>query len=145
MRFARRFALGLAALSLFTAPAIASPPGWAKCNGDLVDVGGAPAPTWREIEKYNRTIVAVIMMHMPPPEGMYVIRGRGRTVVRFVLDRRGKLLSAEVAETSGSASFDREAVKIVRRASNWFPAMPAGFPCAQKGFKQPISFSPSRS
>ncbi|WP_378774858.1 energy transducer TonB [Methylopila musalis] len=141
MHLVRCLALGIARLSLLASPATAAGPSWAKCSGDVVNTGGVPEPSWRDIEKYHRTIVGMIMMHMRPPGGAYLIRGRGRTVVRFTLDRTGKLLRAEVAKTSGSASFDREAVKIVRRASDWFPAMPAGYPCAQKSFSQPISFS----
>lgn len=143
MRLVRRLAPGLAALSLLVSPTVAAP----LCEGDggVVNVTGAPALTRQQMQKHTHTVFAIILLNARPRFGDdYVIQGRGRTNVRFKIDRNGKLVSAEVAKTSGSVSFDTEAVRIVRRAGEWFPALPAGYPCATRGFVVPISFDARR-
>ncbi len=54
----------------------------------------------------------------------------GRAVIRFTLKSNGRLASASVARSSGSAKLDRAALKLVRRAAP-FPRPPAG---AQRTF-----------
>lgn len=55
---------------------------------------------------------------------------KGRAVIRFTISANGRLASASVARSSGSAKLDRAALRLVRRAAP-FPRPPAG---AQRSF-----------
>jgi len=95
-----------------------------------------------EADRYFRAVAGIVSLHVQPPKGrVYLITGSGVTAVRFVVDRDGKLLSSAVAKSSGSTSFDDEALAVVRRAAKWFPPMPASFPGDHKAFQIPIRFS----
>ncbi len=52
-----------------------------------------------------------------------------KTVVRAVIGRDGKLLSAEVSTESGSKRWDAAALSAVKKAAP-FPPLPASFPLA---------------
>ena len=64
----------------------------------------------------------------------------GTVDIRYVISRSGKLLSAEVAESSGSPLLDRAALRAVQQAS--FNPMKAGFwpGQAQKEFHTKVVF-----
>ncbi|MCK1595925.1 energy transducer TonB [Bradyrhizobium sp. 164] len=64
----------------------------------------------------------------------------GTVVVRFELDRDGKLISSTVTKSSGNTVLDSEALDILKRASP-FPPFPAVKPGAQDSFLAPVSFS----
>ena len=51
---------------------------------------------------------------------------RGRVLVQFIIDRRGGVPKLVIAESSGTAAFDRAAVAGIS-ASYPFPALPANF------------------
>jgi TonB family protein len=51
---------------------------------------------------------------------------RGRVLVQFIIDRRGGVPKLVIAESSGTAAFDRAAVAGIS-ASNPFPPLPGGF------------------
>jgi len=62
-----------------------------------------------------------------------------RIVIAFVLDRGGHVLSANIAQSSGDASFDREALAMMRRADPVPPPPPL---VADEGlsFTLPVDF-----
>ena len=51
---------------------------------------------------------------------------RGRVLVQFIIDRRGTIPKLVIAESSGTAAFDRAAVAGIS-ASNPFPPLPTAF------------------
>ncbi len=51
---------------------------------------------------------------------------RGRVLVQFIIDRRGGVPKLVIAESSGTAAFDRAAVAGIS-ASYPFPALPSNF------------------
>jgi TonB family protein len=51
---------------------------------------------------------------------------RGRVLVQFIIDRRGGIPKLVIAESSGTAAFDRAAVAGIS-ASNPFPPLPTAF------------------
>ncbi len=55
---------------------------------------------------------------------------KGRAVIRFTIAANGRLTSASVVRSSGSAKLDRAALQLIRRAAP-FPRPPAG---AQRSF-----------
>ena len=64
---------------------------------------------------------------------------RDTVMVRFVVDRAGKVLSAEIARSRGFAPLDEEARKLLLRASP-LPALPSGAE-EEMQFVIPIAFS----
>jgi protein TonB len=64
---------------------------------------------------------------------------KGKVIVRFMLDRNGKLVSSEVVQSSGNDLFDREAIETLRRASP-FPAFPSAKPGEQDSWTVPVTF-----
>lgn len=71
--------------------------------------GGYKAAVWLHLQRFRR------------PNSV----GAGATLVRFTIDDGGGALNVSVARSSGSASFDREALQMVRRAAP-FPKPPQG-------------------
>jgi protein TonB len=65
---------------------------------------------------------------------------KGHVVVHFVLGRSGAVLSAGIAQSSGNAALDAEALGSVRRASP-FPPFPMEKAAAQDSFTAPINFN----
>ena len=58
----------------------------------------------------------------------------------FTIDRKGKVLSSQIATSSGSAVLDAEALALVKRAAP-FPPPPAEVADTDLSFVVPIRFS----
>jgi protein TonB len=65
---------------------------------------------------------------------------QGTVVVRFVLSRAGAVIESAVTKSSGNDVLDREALKILRRASP-FPPFPAAKPGPQDSYIAPVNFA----
>jgi periplasmic protein TonB len=76
--------------------------------------------------------------HYPPEAKSAHIEGV--VMLHFVIDRSGKLLSAEIAKSSGRAALDREALALVARAQP-LPAMPAAMEGDTLDTIVPINFA----
>jgi TonB family protein len=74
----------------------------------------------------------------PFPAGSYCTEGVVR--VTFLIDRAGKLLSSEVAESSNIPAFDVEALAILKRAQP-FPPPPDGVGGAFVTIRVPVRFN----
>jgi protein TonB len=64
---------------------------------------------------------------------------RGVTNVAFTIDRSGRVMSAQVAQASGSTLLDEEAVAIIQRSSP-MPAPPLDTPGETFDLVLPIQF-----
>lgn len=64
----------------------------------------------------------------------------GAVMLHFVIDADGKVLSAEIAKSSGRPVLDSEALALIRRAQP-LPALPADFPTRTLHAVVPIEFS----
>jgi TonB family protein len=64
----------------------------------------------------------------------------GVVMLHFVMDADGKVLSAEIAKSSGRPLLDGEALALIRRAQP-LPALPADFPTRTLDAVVPIAFS----
>ena len=64
----------------------------------------------------------------------------GVATVAFRIDRSGRVLSAQIVKSSGSAALDKEAVALTERASP-VPAPPADLSGSKLYLKVPISFA----
>ena len=107
---------------------------------------GAPAdpvpPTGNaaSFAAWQRDVMARIMAEARHPGG----RCRpdcadGRVVVRFRVDRQGKLLDSKVQESSGSKALNAAALAAVRRAGP-FPPLPADSTVTTLEVNSPIRF-----
>ena len=63
----------------------------------------------------------------------------GVVMLHFVMDAQGKLVSFEIAKSSGRPVLDNEALALIQRAQ--LPPLPAGFPTSSLDAVVPIQFS----
>tara|TARA_R110000868_G_scaffold144864_1_gene364339 strand:- start:1191 stop:1883 length:693 start_codon:yes stop_codon:yes gene_type:complete len=86
---------------------------------------------------------SVLMQHLAKykklPRRVGSQRADYELVVRFKLQRDGKLLSAEVIRSSGKDNFDRAAIETFKRADP-FPSFPATMPQAAQTIDMPVLY-----
>jgi protein TonB len=63
----------------------------------------------------------------------------GVVMLHFVMDGQGKLMSFEIAKSSGRPVLDNEALALIQRAQ--LPPLPPGFPTSTLDAVVPIQFS----
>lgn len=83
---------------------------------------GAPSDA---LPKWRHRLEEVLERNKRYPATAQRRREQGVTVVSFVVDREGKLLSSRIVHSSGSAALDGEALELLRRSVP-FPPPPAG-------------------
>ncbi len=74
-------------------------------------------PTWESL------VLAALERNKRYPREAQLRRQQGVTHIRFVIDRQGQLISAEIAAGSGFSVLDKAALDVVRRTAP-FPAPP---------------------
>jgi protein TonB len=87
------------------------------------------------IAKWRGMVVAHMNRHKRYPGS-----GGGTSSVAFTIDRSGRVLSARLVGSSGSAALDQEAVSLARRASP-VPAPPANIGRGSIVLQVPVKFS----
>jgi periplasmic protein TonB len=91
----------------------------------------------RAVQRWQAALAAhLVLFRQRPPE---VARTDLVALVAFTIDRAGRVVSVEVARSSGRASHDATALAIVRRASP-VPRPPADVPAPDLSFVIPIRF-----
>lgn len=90
-------------------------------------------------DAWNKAIMAHLGKHKRYPEQARVRRVEGEVTIRFVFDRSGKVLRAEVAKSSGSSLLDEEGIKLMSRASP-LPSLPPHMRAEQTELVVPIKF-----
>jgi protein TonB len=90
-------------------------------------------------DAWNRAIMTHLGKHKRYPEQARVRHVEGEVMVRFVFDRAGKVLRAEVAKSSGSPLLDEEGIKLMSRASP-LPSLPPHMRADQTELVVPIKF-----
>jgi periplasmic protein TonB len=81
---------------------------------------GRNAPT-SAVEDWKKKIAIQLASKKEFPPGA---TGAGTAKIKFAIDRQGKLISRELAESTGSESLDAAALRMVERAAP-FPEPPA--------------------
>ena len=66
-------------------------------------------------------------------------RIEGRTLVRFTVERNGKVTEAEILKSSGSKQLDKEALKVIKNMPRWQPGM-QGDTAVRVKFVMPVKF-----
>ena len=114
-------------------------------SNQVADATAAPAKTPGSEEavsppalrRWQQNLIAQIERHKHFPAGA---QGRAGVVrVAFSIDETGRLISARVAASSGSAILDDAAVDLIRRAEPFSPP-PQGLKAGELSFVAPIRY-----
>jgi protein TonB len=74
---------------------------------------------------WSREVATLVAKAHSYPRAAQARGDEGTAKVKLVVGGTGKLVGAEVVQSSGSAILDREAVKIIEKVES-FPAPPSG-------------------
>ena len=99
---------------------------------ELHDISGVSA-------RYAGLLKGWLRENMHYPRAARIAGQEGRAIVRFVIDRSGKVSSIRLEQSSGHAILDREAVEMIERADP-FPIMPDEMAGSQLELRVPIVF-----
>lgn len=91
--------------------------------GLIVFAGPCQAQADAVGEWHKRLLIQLTSNKRFPPTAL---NERGKVIVEFVVDRNGGLVSSRLAESSGVAAFDQEALALVARAAISSPAERGG-------------------
>ena len=89
--------------------------------------------------RYAGLLKGWLQENMHYPRAARLAGQEGRAIVRFVIDRTGKVLSIRLEQGSGHHVLDREAVEMIERADP-FPIMPAEMVASELELRVPIVF-----
>jgi protein TonB len=94
-------------------------------------------------EAWRKKIVAQLMSTKGSTTPPGVIDHGVKAIVKFAIDRQGKLISRELEKSTGSELLDAEAISIVER-SEPFPVPPADVSDDKLSFTLPVIFVKSK-
>lgn len=119
---------------------VAAPPSVAPPQAtEAASVASAAAVAPSLDSDYTSKLSAWLLRHRP--DGARTMRGQrqGQGMVRFTLNRAGKLLSKTLLQSTGNDALDRAILEMVDRASP-MPAFPPSYPGDEFTFDFPIQF-----
>jgi len=99
----------------------------------------APQGTGEGRDGFLARLLAQLNRVKQYPRAARQARIEGVVMLHFVMDAQGKLVSFEIAKSSGRPVLDNEALALIQRAQ--LPALPAGFPTSTLDAVVPIQFS----
>lgn len=99
---------------------------------ELHDISGVSA-------RYAGLLKGWLRENMHYPRAARLAGQEGRAIVRFVIDRAGKVSSIQLEQGSGHRILDREAVEMIERAEP-FPIMPAEMAGSRLELRVPVVF-----
>jgi protein TonB len=108
---------------------------------DLAPAQAAATPVDAgELALYMSAIMRELRKHKVYPRELKKSRTQGTVVLRFTLDRDGRLLSSRVTQGSGSAELDRAALEMLERAEP-LPAIPDSIDRSELVLAIPVEYS----
>jgi len=119
-------------------PVIAQPPVPPVAPSVLVPVT-APQGTGEGRDSFLARLLAQLNRVKQYPRAARQARIEGVVMLHFVMDAQGKLVSFEIAKSSGRPVLDNEALALIQRAQ--LPPLPPGFPTDTLDAVVPIQFS----
>lgn len=126
-------------------PAVAAQPPVAMPVAPPAVSGLAPAPQAAAGESrdgFLARLLAQLNRVKQYPRAARQARIEGVVMLHFVMDAEGKLISFEIARSSGRPVLDNEALALIQRAQ--LPPLPPGFPASSLDAVVPIVFSLDR-
>jgi len=98
----------------------------------------SPAPS-NAVPNWQGSLRAHLERHKRYPSSAQFRRQQGAPMVRFIMDRDGNVLSAQLERSSGITSLDEEAVALLSRAQP-LPPPPPEIPGERIELRVPIQF-----
>lgn len=99
----------------------------------------AHAPSLDAIPNWHGALRAHLERHKRYPAAAQFRRQQGVPMVRFVMDRDGKVLSAQLEHSCGHSSLDQEALALLERAQP-LPTPPPEIPGERIEMRVPVQF-----
>jgi protein TonB len=125
------------------APATTAPPAVSDQKAAVATAptqGRPDAKNSAAVITWQTQILAVIERNKRYPEAARAGREQGTARVAFTLDRNGRVVSAHLAQSSGAAALDDEALALLKRAEP-FPVPPTILPGETVVVRVPIRFT----
>ena len=117
-------------------PAVASPPAPAA----IAPPPAAPAVNPAARTNWEGQLMGRLERYKRYPSVAREERQEGVVYLRFTIDRAGRVLSAQIAKSSGIAALDEEVSELIQRAQP-LPAPPSEVPGAQITITLPVQFA----
>lgn len=99
----------------------------------------APAPSGDAVPSWQGALRAHLERHKRYPTAAQFRRQQGAPVVRFIMDRQGKVLLAQLERGCGYSALDDEALALLQRAQP-LPAPPLEVPGERIEMRVPVQF-----
>jgi protein TonB len=99
----------------------------------------APQGTGEGRDSFLARLLAQLNRVKQYPRAARQARIEGVVMLHFVMDAQGKLVSFEIAKSSGRPVLDNEALALIQRAQ--LPPLPPGFPTGTLDAVVPVQFS----
>ena len=104
-------------------------------------VAAAPSPVAGEgRDAFLGRLLGQLNRYKQYPRAARAARIEGVVMLHFVMDANGKVLSFEIAKSSGRPLLDAEALALIQRAQP-LPALPADFPTRTLDAVVPVEFA----
>jgi protein TonB len=120
-------------------PVIAQPPAAAPVAPSVLVPVTAPQGTGEGRDSFLARLLAQLNRVKQYPRAARQARIEGVVMLHFVMDAQGKLVSFEIAKSSGRPVLDNEALALIQRAQ--LPPLPPGFPTDTLDAVVPVQFS----
>lgn len=86
--------------------------------------GASPMPASTAVPTWHGRLLAHLERHKTYPRVAQFRRQQGRSVVRFVMDRAGRVVSAILERSAGYGALDEESLALIGRAQPLPPPPP---------------------
>lgn len=93
-----------------------------------------------DVKRYIATLMRQLNRHKTYPPALKKAKTEGRVVLRFTLDKSGRLMASAVQQSSGHAELDRAAMEMLARASP-LPAIPDFMARDELALAIPVEYS----
>ena len=120
-------------------PVIAQPPLAAPVEPSVPAPVTAPQGASESRDSFLARLLAQLNRVKQYPRAARQARIEGVVMLHFVMDGQGKLVSFDIAKSSGRPVLDNEALALIQRAQ--LPPLPPGFPTETLDAVVPIQFS----
>ena len=100
--------------------------------------GAAPQPRGEGRDTFLGRLLAQLNRVKQYPRAARQAHIEGVVMLHFVMDAQGKVVSFEIAKSSGRPVLDNEALALIQRAQ--LPPLPAGYPTSTLDAVVPIQF-----
>lgn len=129
-----------AALEPKPQPVTPSEPQSAPLEAAMLHPEVSRAAQERASQDYFSTLRAYIEQHKRYPRRALMRRQEGTVLLRFTVDRQGRIVAQDIAQSSGNPFLDRAAEGMLERAAP-LPAIPEAIEADKVEIEIPVSFS----